>query len=58
MSCTFSAEALSESIWEATNAMCILKISCVIMNDMKDVIKDIESLEIMTKFNELKMTIE
>ena len=38
--------------------MCILKISCVIMNDMKDVIKDIESLEIMTKFNELKMTIE
>ena len=54
---TFSAEALSKAIQEATNAMS-LTISFVIMNDMKDVIKDIEASEVMTKFNELKITIE
>ena len=54
---TFSAEALSKAIQEATNAMC-LTISSAIMNDMKDVIKDMEALEVMTKFNELKITIE
>lgn len=54
---TFSAEALSKAIQEATNAMS-LTISSVIMNDMKDVIKDMEALEVMTKFNELKITIE
>ena len=54
---TFSAEALSKAIQEATNAMS-LTISSVIMNDMKDVIKDIEASEVMTKFNELKITIE
>ena len=53
----FSAEALSKAIQEATNAMS-LTISSVIMNDMKDVIKDMEALEVMTKFNELKITIE
>ena len=36
---TFSAEALSKAIREATNAMS-LTISSAIMNDMKDVIKD------------------
>lgn len=54
---TFSAEALSKAIQEATNAMS-LTISSVIMNDMKDVIKDMGALEVMTKFNELKITTE
>ena len=54
---TFSAEALSKAIGEATNAMC-LTTSSAILNDMKDVIKDMEALEVMTKFNELKITIE
>ena len=54
---TFSAEALSKAIREATNAMC-LTTSSAILNDMKDVIKDMEALEVMTKFNELKITIE
>ena len=54
---TFSAEALSKAILEATNAMC-LTTSSAILNDMKDVIKDMEALGVMTKFNELKITIE